>query len=377
MIPYGRQQIEDDDVQAVVDVLHSDWLTTGPAVSRFEQLFAEKVGASDAVAVCNGTAALHVAAMALGLGPGDEVIVPTMTFAATANAVAYTGATPVFVDVRSEDLLIDPDLAEEAITERTKAIAAVDYAGNVCDWDALRAIADRNGLALVADSCHALGAMYHGRPVGSLADLTAFSFHPVKHITTGEGGMVVTDDKALADRLRSLRNHGITVDHRQREAEGSWYYEIDELGHNYRITDIQCALGSSQLRKLDAWVDRRREIATRYGEAFLDVDGVHPLAVAEDVYHSYHLYVVRLADSIDRARVFSLMRKAGVGVNVHYIPVHLHPYYRRTLGCSEGLCPIAEDAYEHILSLPMYPGLSDADVDFVIEALGRAVAGGH
>lgn len=374
MIPYGRQHIDDEDVAAVVEALRSDWLTTGPAVAAFEEQLCVRADARQGVAVCNGTAALHVAALALELGPGDEIIVTPMTFVATANAIAYVGATPVFVDVRAEDLLIDPDLVEAAVTDRTKAIFAVDYAGHPCDWDALRAIAEVHGLRLVDDAAHSLGGAYRSRPVGSLADLTTFSFHPVKHITTGEGGIVVTDDDSLAERMRTFRNHGITADFRQREEAGSWYYEIDELGNNYRITDFQCALGSSQLRKLDSWIERRQQIAARYDAAFAPSAAVKPLKVAEDVAHAYHLYVVRLAEELDRAEVFDRMRTAGIGVNVHYIPVHLHPYYRREHGTGAGMCPVAEEAYEQILSLPMFPGLTDAEVDIVVDSLLGIVA---
>ncbi|MCL5966104.1 MAG: UDP-4-amino-4,6-dideoxy-N-acetyl-beta-L-altrosamine transaminase [Deltaproteobacteria bacterium] len=379
MIPYGRQSIDEEDIRAVLEVLRSDWLTTGPKVTEFEELFARKVGASHAVAVSSGTAALHVAACALGIGPGDEVIVPAMTFAATANCVVFQGGTPVFADVDPETLLLDPDSAEARITRRTRAIIAVDYAGQPCDYDALRALADRNGLVLADDACHALGGMYKGKPVGSLADLSTFSFHPVKHITSGEGGMVTTDDPDLARRMRLFRNHGITTDHRQREVLGSWSYEMVDLGYNYRLTDIQCALGASQLRKLPDWVRRRREIAAHYDTAFADTPGVRPLAVRPDVFHACHLYVIRLEarePGKDRAAVFRSLREAGIGVNVHYIPVHLHPFYRRRFGTGPGDCPVAEAAYERILSLPMYPGMRDPDVEEVIGAVRRAVQGG-
>jgi len=373
LIPYGRHQIDDDDIAAVVTALKSGWLTTGPAVPEFEADVASRVGAAHGVAVCNGTAALHCAAMALSLGEGDEVIVPAITFAATANAAVYAGATPVFADVRPDDLLIDPGTVEALITPNTRAVFAVDYAGQPCDWDVLREIADRHGLALVDDAAHALGATYRGRPVGTLADMTTFSFHPVKHITTGEGGMVVTDREDYVEKLRMLRNHGITRDFRERAQADSWEYEIDELGMNYRITDSQCALGSSQLARLDEWLDRRRAIAHHYDEAFADIAGVEPLAVAPDLEHAYHLYVIRLAEDIDRARVFSAMRAAGVGVNVHYLPVYLHPFYRREFGTTEGLCPVAEAAYESIISLPMFPSLTDSEVDFVIDVVRTAV----
>jgi len=366
MIPYGRQLLDEDDIAAVVAVLRSDWLTTGPTVAEFEAAVASLAGAAHGVAVSSGTAGLHAAVFALGIGPGDEVIVPPMTFAATANAVVYLGARPVFADVDPGTLLIDPGSVAERITPRTKAVIGVDYAGQPCDWDALRGLAGKHGLALVADACHALGAADQGRPVGSLADITVFSFHPVKHVTTGEGGMAVTSDPHLAARLRLFRNHGIETDFRQREQKGSWFYEMTELGYNYRLTDIQCALGVSQLRKLPAFLARRREVAKRYDAAFAAGPEVVPLARREGVDHAYHLYVVRVAD---RDEVFVRLREAGIGVNVHYVPVHLHPYYRRVFGAGPGLCPVAEAAYERILSLPLHQGLSDVDAARVVEAV--------
>jgi len=262
-IPYGRQLIGEDDIRAVADVLRSDWITTGPCVDRFERAFAAVVGASHAVSVSSGTAALHAAMFAAGIGPGDEVIVPSMTFAATANCVVFQGGTPVFADVDPATLLIDINDTERKITSRTRALIAVDYTGHPCDYDRLTALARGRGLLLVADACHSLGAEYRGRRSGSLADMSAFSFHPVKHITTGEGGMVTTGDPDLALRMRQFRNHGITTDQRQRAERGTWYYEMTALGYNYRITDFQCALGMSQLGKLPGWLARRREIARR------------------------------------------------------------------------------------------------------------------
>lgn len=376
LLPYGHQGIDEDDIRAVVEVLRSDWLTTGPKVAEFEQAFADFVGAREAVAVSSGTAALHAAMYALGIGPGAEVIVPAMTFAASANCVVFQGGTPVFADVDPDTLLLDPAQVEAKITPRTKAIVAVDYTGQPCDYDALRAIADRHGLALVADACHALGGSYKGRPVGSLADLSTFSFHPVKHITTGEGGMVTTEDADLARRMRVFRNHGITTDHRQREQQGSWFYEMVDLGYNYRLTDIQCALGMSQLRKLPDWVARRQEIARRYSAAFAAVPAVNPLVVRDDVSHAYHLYVIRLdLDQLrlDRATIFAALRAEGIGVNVHYIPVHLHPFYRERFATGPGLCPVAEAAYERIISLPIFPRMAGADVDGVVRAMHKVV----
>lgn len=374
VIPYAHQSIDAADIRAVTEVLKSDWLTTGPKVREFEDTVAGFTGAREGVAVVNGTAALHAAAYAAGIGPGDEVIVPAMTFAASVNCVLYLGGTPVFADVREGDLLLDPAQVEAKLTPRTKAIMAVDYTGQPCDYDALQTIADRHGLTLIADAAHALGAEYKGRKVGTLADLTTFSFHPVKHVTTGEGGMVVTDDGALAERMRTFRNHGITVDARAREEKGTWFYEMVDLGYNYRLTDIQCALGISQMRKLPRSVARRRTIAAKYDRAFAKIPGVEPLAVSPDVLHAYHLYVVRLDPArigMDRGAAFRLLREKGIAVNVHYIPVHLHPYYRKRLGTHPGMCPVAEAAYERIISLPMYPAMSDADVERVIDAVGQ------
>ena len=377
MIPYGRQSIDAEDIRAVIEVLQSDWLTTGPKVNEFEQAFAARVGAKEAVAVSSGTAALHAAMYALEIGPGDEVIVPAMTFAATANCVVFQGATPVFVDVDPLSLLIDPDQVEAKITSRTKAVTAVDYSGHPVDYDTLRTITEAHGIALLADACHSLGATYKQRSVGSLADLNMFSFHPVKHIATGEGGMVTTNNSQLARRMRSFRNHGITTDLHQREKQGSWFYEMADLGYNYRITDFQCALGLSQLKKLSRFLEHRREIATKYNHAFSSVPVIEPLAVRPDIRHAYHLYVIRVnfnSLGSDRTTLFKTLRNKGIGVNVHYIPVHLHPYYRKTFGTGAGLCPQAEAAYESILSIPMFSAMTDEEVETVISAVLDATA---
>ena len=363
---------------AVVETLRSDWLTTGPKVAEFEKALAAAAGAAEAVAVSTGTAALHAALHALGIGPGDEVLVGAMTFAASANCAAYLGATPVFVDVDPDTLLIDPRQVEARITVRTKAVVAIDYAGQPCDYDALEAIARSRGVAVVADACHAIGGCYRGRPVGSLAMLSAFSFHPVKHVATGEGGAVTTGDVELARRMRQFRNHGITTDFRQRAAQGAFAYEMVDLGYNYRLSDIQCALGISQLARLPQSVARRQAIARQYDEAFRHIPPVKPLAVRDDVSHAYHLYVVRLdleSLAADRAAIFHALRAEGIGVNVHYLPVHLHPYYRNKFGTRPGLCPVAEAAYERILSLPMFPAMSDGDVRDVVEAMDKVI--GH
>ncbi|TAK30022.1 MAG: UDP-4-amino-4,6-dideoxy-N-acetyl-beta-L-altrosamine transaminase [Chloroflexota bacterium] len=378
VLPYGRQSLDEEDIAAVAAVLRSDWLTTGPKVGEFEQAFARSVGVEQAVAVSNGTAALHAAMYALGIGPGDEVIVTPMTFAASANCVLYQGGRPVFVDVEPGTLLLDPAQVEAKITPRTKAIVAVDYAGQPCDYDALMSIARQHNLALVDDACHAIGGAYRGRLVGSLADLSTCSFHPVKHLTTGEGGMITTNSAELAQRMRVFRNHGITSDHRQRAQSGGFYYEMVELGYNYRITDIQCALGLSQLRRLPEFVRRRRQIATQYDQALSDVPHVRPLSVRDDVSHAYHLYMVQFdteALGVDRAAIFAALRAENIGVNVHYVPVHIHPYYRERLGTGPGLCPNAEAAYERLITLPIFPAMTDADVSDVMAAVRKVVVG--
>jgi perosamine synthetase len=366
MIPYGRQHIDEDDILAVERILRGDFLTTGPAIAAFEKDVAQYCSAAEAVAVANGTAALHVAMLALGIKPGDEVIVPPLTFAATANCVRYVGATPVFADVDEKTLAIDPVDVGRKITPSTKAVIGVDYAGNTCDWDALKATVAGKDIILVADSCHALGATYKGVKTGTVADLTVFSFHPVKHITTGEGGMILTDDADTASRCRLFRTHGITSDSHQRDKANAWYYEMTDLGFNYRMTDIQAALGSSQLKKLDGFLARRREIAKQYDDLFAECERVTPLGKTAGCEHAYHLYVVKVPE---RNKVFSHLRQSGIGVNVHYIPVHLHPYYRRELGLGPGLCPVAEAAYEQIISLPMFPDLADAELLTVADTL--------
>ncbi len=370
-LPYGRQQIDEDDIAAVVEVLRSDWLTTGPMVDRFEQAVCDYTGASYGVAVSSGTAALHAAMFAIGIGPGDEVILPPMTFVATANAVVYQGGTPVFVDVEEDTLLIDANLVEEKITPNTKAIIAVDYAGQPCDYDALRSIADRHGLYLVADACHSLGAEYKGRKVGTLADLTVFSFHPVKPITTGEGGMVVTENVEFAERMRRFRNHGIDCDHRQRSQKGLWRYEMTELGNNYRLSDVHCALGLSQVQKLSIYIEKRQTLAENYNQFLESIPEIEPLRLKADRTHGYHIYVITLAGRDD---MFSHLRGSKIGCNVHYLPVHLQPFYCREFGTRRGNCHVAEQAAEEILSLPIFPAMDRIALERVVALLGDYVS---
>jgi perosamine synthetase len=374
LLPYGKQCVDSDDIEAVNKVLRSDWLTTGPMVHEFEKLFAKTVGAEEAVAVSSGTAALHCAVAALHLQPGDEVVVSPLTFAATANAIVYEDGVPVFADVDPHTLLLDPQKVEAAITKKTKAILTVDYAGQPSAYDKLRQIANKHHLSLITDGCHALGATYHAQPVGAIADMTAFSFHPVKHITTGEGGMITTHSADLAKRMRTFRQHGITTDARTREHKGTYSYEMVELGYNYRLSDIQCALGINQLKKLPHWLCQRREIAGHYDHAFKDIPGVHPLGHAPHTTHAYHLYVVQLdltAFHGTRDDFYAALRAEGIGVNVHYIPVHLHPYYKKRFGTKAGQFPIAEKAYDSILSLPIFPTMTKQDQEDVIAAVRK------
>lgn len=368
MIPYGRQSVGEDDVAAVAETLRSDWLTTGPKVREFEEAVCRYTGAAEAVAVNSGTAALHAMMAALEIGPGDEVIVPAMTFAATSNSVVYQGGTPVFADVDPRTLQICPESVRRLISNRTRAVIAVDYAGLPCDYQTLRSITDPRGIALLSDGCHSLGGRIGASKVGTLADMTSFSFHPVKPITTGEGGMVTTSNRNLAARMRQFRNHGISTDARQREEQGTWYYEMTMLGYNYRICDIQCALGISQLQKLDRWLTRRTEIAAVYDQAFADSGTIQCLSNRPGTVHGYHLYVVKVPAE-QRNAMFRSLRAAGVGVNVHYIPVHLHPFYQKRFQTSRGQCPNAERAFEQILSLPIHPNVSEADQQHVISTL--------
>jgi len=380
LLPYGRQSIAEDDIQAVVNVLRSDWLTTGPKVAEFEEAFAAWVSAKHAVSFTSGTAALHGAAFAAGLKAGDEAITTPMTFAATANCVLYQGATPIFADVSADTLNLDPEQVAARITPRTRAILPVDYAGHPAELDAMRELASKHGLVVIEDASHALGAEYRGRRTGSMADMTVFSFHPVKHLATGEGGMVTTDRADYAETLRRFRNHGISSDARQRQSAGQWHYEMVLLGFNYRLTDLACALGLSQLKKLEENLTRRREIADRYAAAFHSLEAVTVPAVRPGVDPAWHLYPIRLnleklkADRTEaRGTVFRALRAENIGVNVHYIPVHLHPYYRDRLGHRAGEYPVAENAYERLISLPMFHGMSDQDIEDVIRALQKVI----
>jgi perosamine synthetase len=373
MLPYGRHAVTEADVAAVAEVLRSNWITTGPTIEEFEEAIAGFVGARYAVSFSSGTAALHAAVFAAGLQAGDEAITTPLTFCATANAVLYQGATPVFADVSDQTLTIDRDEAERRVTAKTRALLPVDYAGHPADLDAMLALADRHGLVVIEDAAHALGAAYRGRSVGSITHMSVFSFHPVKHLTTGEGGMVTTGDAGLARRLRLFRNHGIETDARARQAAGTWFYEMTALGYNYRLTDIACALGLGQVPRLRANLARRRAIAARYGDAMSGVPGLRLPRAAADVEPAWHLYPVRIVPPIGRADVFHALQAEGLGVNVHYIPVHLHPYYRERFGYQRGAYPKTEAAYDALISLPMFHAMSDGDVEDVIVAVAKVM----
>ncbi len=355
-----------------MEVLRSDYLTTGPAVEGFEQALAEASGARYAVAMNSGTSALHGMYFAAGLSPGDEILTSPLTFAATANAALYLGASVRFVDVMSDTGNIDPAAVDAAISDRTRLVVAIDYAGNPADYDELNHVTRRRDVMLVADAAHSLGATYRGRPVGALARASELSFHPVKPITTAEGGAVVTDDEELAARAARFRTHGITRDRSLMERdEGPWHYEQHELGFNYRLTDLQAALGRSQLRRLNGFITRRRGIAARYLEAFEDLDAIILPHVREGVEPGWHLFVVRVKDAARRRPFFERLQALGLGVQVHYIPVHHHPYYRE-LGFEPEACPVAVDYSARAVSLPIFPLLTDEEVDSVITTVRRA-----
>ncbi|MDE5864711.1 MAG: UDP-4-amino-4,6-dideoxy-N-acetyl-beta-L-altrosamine transaminase [Lachnospiraceae bacterium] len=371
-IPYGRQSIDEEDIQAVVDVLRSDYLTTGPKVTEFEQKVADYVGAKYAVAVSNGTAALHIACLAAGIGQGDEVITTPITFAASSNCVLYCGGTPVFADIDADTYNILPQEIEHKITDKTKAIIPVHYTGQPCDMDAITKIARKHNLLVIEDAAHALGAAYKEKRIGSISDMTCFSFHPVKPITTGEGGMVVTNDEELYKKLVLFRSHGITRDEEMMtENQGNWYYQQLELGYNYRITDISCALGISQMNKLDGFLEKRREIANRYDKAFKDVAGIKIPEQIEGGNSGWHLYMIQVMNK-NRKEVFDQLRAAAIGVNVHYIPVYQHPYYQNH-GYSDCCLPNAESFYERAISLPIHPALTVEQQQYVIDKVLEVV----
>jgi dTDP-4-amino-4,6-dideoxygalactose transaminase len=376
-LPFHVPEIGEEDISAVAETLRSGWITAGPKVKDFEARFARFTGAGHAVAVNSGTAALHLALEAAGIGRGDEVLVPTLTFAATAEVVVQLGAKPVLVDCTPDTLNVDPAALDRAITSRTKAVIPVHFAGHPCAMDAILEIAAAHGLAVVEDAAHALPARWRGQMVGTIGDLTCFSFYATKTITTGEGGMITTQDPARAERMRIMSLHGISKDAWKRyTAEGSWHYEIIAPGYKYNLTDIAAAMGISQLARCDDFLRARLRCKRRYDEGFAGQDAIQTPTVHEDVEHAWHLYVIRVDPEqlrIDRDQVIALLKARNIGVAVHFIPLHLHPYYRDTYGYRPDDFPHATAAFERIISLPIYPRLSDADLDDVIAGVNGIV----
>lgn len=373
-IPYGHQWIDDSDVAAVAEALRSDWLTTGPRVGEFEAAIASVAGTTGAVAVSNGTAALHTAYAAAGIGSGDEVIVPALTFVATAATAIHHRARVVFADVHEDTGNIDPSSAASLLTDRTKVIAAVDYAGHPVDADALTKITKESGVLLLEDAAHSIGSTYHDRPVGSLADITTFSFFPTKNMTTTEGGAVVSRESALLGRARSYREHGLIRDrsrHRHQD-EGPWHQEVHELGLNYRLPDVLCALGLTQLSRLDTFKAARKRVFDTYREALRDVDGVRLPVQRDDVDPMWHLFPIRVAED-RRRKLFEYLRDHGVLVQVNYVPVYWHPWFEDH-GYRRGMCPVAEQYYREEISLPMYANLSESDQARVIDTVIAGLA---
>ncbi|MCR8744769.1 UDP-4-amino-4,6-dideoxy-N-acetyl-beta-L-altrosamine transaminase [Romboutsia lituseburensis] len=376
-LSYGKQKIDEDDMKEVIKVLKSDYLTTGPKVCEFEEKISEYVNSKYAVAFSSGTAALHAACYAAGIKEGDEVITSPITFAASANCILYCNAIPVFADINSETYNIDPEDIEKKITCNTKAIIPVDFTGQSVELDAIKEIARKNKLIVIEDAAHAIGTKYKGKCIGSISDMTVFSFHPVKTITTGEGGMVTTNNEEFYKKLILFRTHGITKDKDLliSKEEGPWYYEQIDLGYNYRITDIQCGLGISQLNKVNEFIKKRKEIVKIYNEELLKIDGI--IIQKEEKFSdtSRHLYIIKLElekFKVGRKEIFEALLAENIGVNVHYLPVYLHPYYKN-LGYNKGLCPRAEDLYKAIITLPLHINMTKEDVKDVIRALNKVL----
>jgi len=364
IIPYGHQWIDNKDIEEVVKVLRTDWITQGPKVREFEKAVAKYCGVRYAVAVCSGTAALQAAYKVAGIGPGDEVITTPLTFAATANAVVHCGGKPVFTDIQKDTLNINPKEIAKRITKKTKVITPVDFGGQPCDYDEIRKIAKKHKLLVIEDAAHALGALYKGKKIGSLADMTILSFHPVKAITIGEGGMILTDNKDFYEKLKILRHHGAI----KKPEKGKWYYEIENPGYNFRLTDFQCALGISQMKRLNKFINRRRKIAAKYNQAFKDIKEIVTPKEKDYLKSAWHIYPIQL-EKLDRKKIFEELQKQGIGIQVHYLPLHLHPFYRKKFGYKKGDFPVAEKYYERAITLPLFPRMTDKDVDRVIAML--------
>ena len=376
-LPYGSQWIDKEDIKAVTDVLRSDWITQGSKIFEFEKLISKYCKAKYAVAFSSGTAALHGAAFAADVSKGDEIITTPITFAADANCALYQGGKAKFADIKKDTYNIDPVKIKKQITKKTKAIIPVDYTGQPCELDEINKIAKQNNLVVIEDASHAIGAEYKGKKVGGLSDLTVLSFHPVKHITTGEGGMVLTNKKKYYEKLILFRTHGITKDPKKlKKKDGDWYYEMQLLGYNYRITDFQCALGISQFKKLDKFIRKRREIVKKFNKAFQDIKELITPFEKPDVKSAYHLYMIQLNLEklrVGRKKIFNSLRAENIGVHVHYIPVHLQPYYKKQFGYKKGDFPVAEEFYERAITLPIFPKMNEQDINDVIKAVKKVI----
>jgi len=371
-IPYGHQSIDEENISSVVEVLQSDWLTTGPKVPEFEEALSHYVGARHAITVNSGTSALDIAVNALNIPKGSEVITTPFTFVATSNAVLYNNLVPVFADIKRETRNIDLDEIRKKISPNTRAIIYVDYAGHPCEIKEIREIADEYDLYLIEDACHALGASYSGKKIGTFADMTIFSFHPVKPITTGEGGAVVTDDPELAARLKLLRSHGIDRNVKNMFGEGSeWAYDMIDLGRNYRMTDLQAALGISQLKKINTFIERRNDLAKVYEELIGDLPWLETPQCHGDIMHGWHLYTV-LLNGIKRNDLYRYLHQNNIGANVHYVPIYRFTYYQKHLSINPRTFPVTEGVFDRIITLPLYPTMEDRDLDYVSETLKRA-----
>jgi len=380
-LPFHQPSIEDEEIQEVVDTLKSGWITTGPKTKLFEKKFQEYIGCKHAIAVSSCTAGLHLALVAAGVGQGDEVITTPYTFATTGEVIIQIGAKPVFVDIEEDGFNIDVTKIPEAITPETKAIIPVHFAGEPCDMDEIMKIAQENNLFVIEDAAHAVGAEYKGKKIGNIGDVTVFSFYATKNLTTGEGGMVTTNNDELAEKIRLLSLHGISKDAWKRyTAEGSWYYEILYAGYKYNMTDIQASLGIHQLNKLEKFLSIRQKYAQRYSSAFADVSEIKTPPVNHHVRHAWHLYVIRLNSaslSIDRKQFIEALKAENIGSSVHFIPLHLHPYYKKKYGYKQGDYPNSEQVYSRVISLPLFPKMADADLEDVIKAVKKVVSMYH
>lgn len=372
IIPYGHQWIDKNDIQEVAEVLRTDWLTQGPKVEEFEKKISKYCQAKYAVAVSSGTAALHAAYAVAGIKPGDEVITTPLTFAATAYTLTFLGGKPIFVDIEKDTLDIDPQKIEERITKKTKAIAPVDFAGQPCNYEEILKIAKKYKLLVIEDAAQALGAEYQRKKIGSFADFTILSFHPVKTITTGEGGMVLTDNRYFYRKLKNFRHHGII----KKPEKGGWYYEIDNLGHNFRITDFQCALGLSQLKKINKFLKRRREIVAKYNKAFEGIKEIDLPVEKKERKSAWHIYIIQLSLeklNADRKEIFAVLGREGIGAQVHYLPIHLQPFFKKKFGYKLGDFPIAERYYQKAITLPLFPKMTNRDVKEVIDVVKKTI----